>query len=269
MEQYVVFKRKKGPGPAPALTPGKSYQVIDINDRMHHVRVLITNDRSRNMWYFRDSFEAAQPPPAADIYHAHIEDIEENWESFWKGIVCNPDGSINQEKVKKELYDFSYIMDQVPKVYCHITGDILSKLMYPAETVISVADEHFQKVLEREMKEAAEEDEQKLDPMDEPMFPGLPDISDATPEEKMVLLTAVMKVVSPALLNLFMAIGCKTHIEQIVVSDATDESFLLSFRKIGAAAYTDAEIQAAMDATGTSFKKTSAPQEVEGGSNDT
>lgn len=78
-----------------------------------------------------------------------IEDVRkarEDWlfETFWKPIICNEDGSINMEQLKKELADFSYVMQEVPKVYCHITGDRLSKILYKAETVILAADRHYE-----------------------------------------------------------------------------------------------------------------------------
>lgn len=85
--------------------------------------------------------------------HIRQEDINAEWENFWKGIVCHPDGTINIDQLKKELHDFSYVMAQVPKVYCHITGDKLSKIMYPAETVIAVADDHLKEIIDQELKD--------------------------------------------------------------------------------------------------------------------
>jgi hypothetical protein len=90
-------------------------------------------------------------------HHARKEDHDKEWESFWKRDVCNHDGTINIEQVKKELYDFSFIMEQVPKVYCHITGGMLSKIMYRADTVIRAADDHFNKELEESIKQEIEE----------------------------------------------------------------------------------------------------------------
>ncbi len=58
---------------------------------------------------------------------------------FWKDIIYK-DGVLNEEQVLKELNDFYFIMQQVPKVYDHITKGRLSKLMYEAATVISEAD---------------------------------------------------------------------------------------------------------------------------------
>jgi len=69
------------------------------------------------------------------------KDYNYDWDNFWKSICCNKDGSLNLTQIKKELSDFYYVMQQVPKVYCHITGGKLSKLMYSAETIISEADD--------------------------------------------------------------------------------------------------------------------------------
>lgn len=91
----------------------------------------------------------AQPGAA----HIHKDTVEENWESFWKPIVTNEDGTINIKQIKKELHDFSFIMEQVPRVYCHITGNRMSKVMYHADTVISVADDYFQEQLDEAVKD--------------------------------------------------------------------------------------------------------------------
>lgn len=89
----------------------------------------------------------------ADPYiHTRKESAEEEWEAFWKGIVTNEDGTINLEQVKKELADFSFVMEQVPKVYCHITGSKMSKVMYHADTVISVSDDYFNEQLGEAVK---------------------------------------------------------------------------------------------------------------------
>lgn len=75
------------------------------------------------------------------------QEIQELWETFWKPLVTK-DGELDLEQIKKELYDFHFIMQQVPKVYTHITGNKLSKLMYRAETVIRMADEYYEDLYE-------------------------------------------------------------------------------------------------------------------------
>jgi len=62
--------------------------------------------------------------------------------SFWKNIVYQ-DGKINEEQVMKELSDYYFVMHEVPKVYCEITGGLLSKIMYPAEIILSEFNDKF------------------------------------------------------------------------------------------------------------------------------
>jgi hypothetical protein len=83
--------------------------------------------------------------------------VEEIWESFWKPIVTTPDGQINLDQLKKELADFSFVMDEVPKVYCHITGSRMSYITYYAEDVIRVADDYAQECY-REDRESERKD---------------------------------------------------------------------------------------------------------------
>ena len=70
-------------------------------------------------------------------------DYNKDWEEFWKEIVTNPDGSINLEQLKKELSDFSIVMEEVPKVYTHITGGKLSYITYQANVVTDEADNYY------------------------------------------------------------------------------------------------------------------------------
>ena len=56
--------------------------------------------------------------------------------NFWKEIIYK-NGKIDEKQVMKELSDFSYVMEQVPKVYSQITNGLLSKIMYPADVVLT------------------------------------------------------------------------------------------------------------------------------------
>lgn len=69
-------------------------------------------------------------------------DVEQEWE-FWKTIICNEDGTINIEQLKLELYDYSFMLKEVPTVYSEVTGGMLSKPNYYAKTVISVFNERY------------------------------------------------------------------------------------------------------------------------------
>ena len=83
--------------------------------------------------------------------------IEES-NSFWKDIIYR-DGKIDEEQVLKELSDFYYVMKQVPRIYCHITGGKLSKVMYSAETIIAESNDYQQKCFEEYRKEWEEDSE--------------------------------------------------------------------------------------------------------------
>lgn len=72
-----------------------------------------------------------------------MTDYEKTWEDFWKSLCTNPDGSLNLDQIKRELHDFHTAMDNVGKVYCHITGNRISKINTLADAVIAEADEHY------------------------------------------------------------------------------------------------------------------------------
>lgn len=70
-------------------------------------------------------------------------EVEQCYQEFWKDIICNEDGSINIEQLKKELYDYSGVLDNVPAVYCEITGGMLSYPTYKSETVLNIFREKY------------------------------------------------------------------------------------------------------------------------------
>lgn len=72
-----------------------------------------------------------------------MEDYNKIYEDFWKRIVENEDGSLNIDQVKRELSDFYYMIEEVPKVYYHVTGGIISKPNTKSSAVISIADENY------------------------------------------------------------------------------------------------------------------------------
>ncbi len=63
-------------------------------------------------------------------------------EEFWKDIVYK-NGKLNEKQVMKELADFYFLIKEVPKIYCEITGGLLSKLNYPAEVILAEFNERF------------------------------------------------------------------------------------------------------------------------------
>ena len=69
-------------------------------------------------------------------------DVEKEWE-YWKTIVCNEDGTINIDKLKLELCDYSLMLKEAPKVYIEVTGGMLSKPHYYADSIIKVFREKY------------------------------------------------------------------------------------------------------------------------------
>jgi len=67
--------------------------------------------------------------------------FEENYQEFWKDIV-EPEGKLDLEQVKKELSDYHFLLQEVPKVYHKITG-CLSKPNYHSNIILSLHEEKY------------------------------------------------------------------------------------------------------------------------------
>ena len=67
-----------------------------------------------------------------------VEGWEKKFREFWLPLITTG-GKLDIKKVKNELYDWDYVMQQVPLVYEHIAG--LSKIMYPANVIIDQHDD--------------------------------------------------------------------------------------------------------------------------------
>ena len=63
--------------------------------------------------------------------------LKEEWYWLYKN------GKLDEKAVLKEICDYDFILKEVPKVYCEITGGSLSKLNYPAEVVLREFNERF------------------------------------------------------------------------------------------------------------------------------
>lgn len=77
-----------------------------------------------------------------------MDEIERTYQEFWKPIVENPDGSLNFEQVKKELFDYANQMREWSKALCELTNGKLSKTNYKAETMISEISGTFEDMFE-------------------------------------------------------------------------------------------------------------------------
>lgn len=68
------------------------------------------------------------------------KDYKKTYDDFWKNIV-ETDGKLDLDKVQRELHDFHALMHNAGEVYCHVTGNRISKLNTDAQAVIAVADD--------------------------------------------------------------------------------------------------------------------------------
>ena len=95
------------------------------------------------------------------IYNASQEmikngDIENRYQYFWKDIV-EKDGKLDIEQIKKELYDFTTLMNNISKVYCHITGNQVSKPLTDPDAVCALADEYYDGICKEYVKDIENE----------------------------------------------------------------------------------------------------------------
>ena len=77
-----------------------------------------------------------------------MTDYQKIYKDLWEDLVCNPDGTLNMDAVQRELADYYFMLQEVPKVYDHVTGGAVSKPNTYAFEVNLVADEHYQKSIE-------------------------------------------------------------------------------------------------------------------------
>jgi len=64
--------------------------------------------------------------------------IQEVYDSFWKAII-EKDGVIDMAKLKEELAEFSYIMEQASIVYSAITNGAIKKANARSSDVLRAA----------------------------------------------------------------------------------------------------------------------------------
>lgn len=78
------------------------------------------------------------------------KDYEVEYESFWKKIVENEDGTLNKEQIMRELADYSIVMDNCMKAYMEMTEQNISKPLTYFSEVLGVFHERY--ISKAEMK---------------------------------------------------------------------------------------------------------------------
>ena len=72
-----------------------------------------------------------------------MEEVEKVYQEFWKDIVENEDGTLNKEQVKKELADFSMVMDNCSSAYEEMSGSLITKPNTYFSEVLKIFQEKF------------------------------------------------------------------------------------------------------------------------------
>ena len=86
-----------------------------------------------------------------------MEEYEKTFENYWKAAVCKRDGSLNVDRVKRELHDYLVVMTNAAKVYMHVTGGKISKPNTLAFEVIDEADRNREEFLKDFLKDQLEQ----------------------------------------------------------------------------------------------------------------
>lgn len=133
--------------------------------RLIYQSLLLTNmPNASYSWKLPKKEEGASPQEtiivssAANDYffYRRIIDIENetrrSWDSLWKNIVMD-NGKINPMRLKRELFDYSFLIQEATKVYNYISGGKLVKPTHTADEVISAFHEHLQELVNKKVDE--------------------------------------------------------------------------------------------------------------------
>lgn len=77
-----------------------------------------------------------------------LDDNDKEFQSWLRDCgVIDEQGVFNQQQALLELHDFHFMLQEVPKVYMHITNGKLSKPNYYAHVLISEFEEHVENLI--------------------------------------------------------------------------------------------------------------------------
>jgi len=180
-------------GAVPMETVSKLAQgVLDLQDEIYRFRLhsrclepdcvsnalnefnLLTDKLEAQLAEEREKLKRAEPIlRAAKTPDELTRDYDHTWDTFWKDLVCDENGELDLDKVKRELHDYGVCIDQVGKVYDHVTGGLLTKPNTAAEHVIGAFDEsvddHYQEELDY-LRQDIQNLEQWVDDLQSGMF---------------------------------------------------------------------------------------------------
>src|SRR5690606_39517010 len=68
------------------------------------------------------------------------DEIERVWQTYWLPTLRGEDGKVSLERLKAELYDAYFLVDQARRVYHHVTGGLTDDLTASADGIIALAE---------------------------------------------------------------------------------------------------------------------------------
>ncbi len=133
--------------------------VVSRADRDHKGEQLLSPEpvNGTGEWYKENELELIRAPAASAIFVADADvidpEVEQTFREYWQEIVMK-DGQWDLIQIKRELYDFYHMIDNVPKVYDCVTGGRISKPNTLASVVISAADDYVERLIEDAKRES-------------------------------------------------------------------------------------------------------------------
>ncbi|MFA5048948.1 MAG: hypothetical protein WC516_08045 [Patescibacteria group bacterium] len=135
------------------IIDGKHKTFGDIFDKLSKAMLQANLSQAKETHYkVSQYYESVVIPARIAEATGRTPDDTKDSDEFWEPIIYK-DGKIDEEQVLKELADFYFMMEQVPKVYDTITNGLLSKPLYKAEVVIGKAQDCAQYDIEEAIAE--------------------------------------------------------------------------------------------------------------------
>lgn len=83
-------------------------------------------------------------------------DLKKESDAFWKDIIYK-DGKLDEKQVLLELADHYFLIHEIPMIYCHATGGLLSKQMYHHTSINPVITDYINRSIEEEIQSNIDE----------------------------------------------------------------------------------------------------------------
>lgn len=75
------------------------------------------------------------------------EKIDSVWNSIWKDILENPDGSLDVDSVRRELHDYAILFKSVQTAYSRLTGGEINHPFTQLDVLISYVDLYYEEMM--------------------------------------------------------------------------------------------------------------------------